>query len=70
VESGIGLAVGIDVDDAAHLAAELGGVAGGVDGEGVQVIGFDLGAEAGRAIVSEGDAVDDELGLVFRAAGA
>ncbi len=45
------------------------GDAGGVEGEGVEVVGFDFGAEAGRAVVDEGDAVEDELGLVLGAAG-
>jgi hypothetical protein len=34
----------------------------------VYVVGFEFGPEAWRAIVSEGNAIDDELGLVFRPA--
>ncbi len=33
------------------------------------VVGFDFGAEAGGAVVGEGDAVDYELSLIFGAAG-
>ena len=69
MEAGLRVLRGVDLDDAAHLAAVFGGDAGGVDAERLDVVGFDLGAEAGGAIVGEGDAVDDELGLIFRAAG-
>ena len=37
----------VEVDDAAQLAAVLGGVAGGVDVDGFEIVGFDFGAEAG-----------------------
>ena len=69
MEAGLGVAQGVDLDDAAHFASIFGGDAGGVDGEGVDVIGFDFGAEAGRTIVGEGNAIDDELGLILGAAG-
>ena len=65
---GCGLLKSVELDDAAHLAAVLGGEAGGVDAHRLEVVGFNLRAEAGRAIVGEGDAVDDELGLVLGAA--
>src|SRR5580658_312379 len=54
----------IDLDDSAHLPAEFCGNAGGVNVERFHVIGFDLGAKAGRTIVGERNAVDDKLGLI------
>src|SRR5205807_6500367 len=68
VETGLGVAQSVDLDYASHLASVLGGDAGGVDGERVDVIGFELGAEAGGAVVGERDAVDDELSLILGAA--
>ena len=69
VEAGLRVAQRVDFDDAAHVASVFGGNSGGVDGEGVDVVGFDFGAEAGRTIVGERDAVDDELSLILGAAG-
>ena len=56
-------------NDAAQLAPVFGGDSGGVDGKRVDVVGFEFGAEAGRAVIGERDAVDDELGLIFGASG-
>jgi len=67
VKAGLGIALGVDFDDAAHLAAVLGGKAGGIDAQRFDVVGFDFGAEAGGAIVGEWDSVDDELRLIFGA---
>jgi hypothetical protein len=68
METGLLILKGVELDDAAHLAAVLGGNAGGVDAHGLDVVGFNLGAEAGGAVVGERDAIDDELGLILRAA--
>jgi len=54
----LSVAESVEFDDAAHFASVFGGDAGGVDGEGVDVIGFDFGTEAGRAVVGEGNSVD------------
>ena len=69
VKAGLGVVERVDFDDAAHFASVFGGDAGGVDGKGIDIVGFDFGAEAGRAVVGERDAVEDELSLIFRAAG-
>ena len=58
----------VDFDDAAHFSAVFGGNSRGVDAHGLHVVGFDLRAEAGRAIVGKRNAVDDELRLIFGAA--
>ncbi len=67
VQAGIGLPARIELDDPSHFSAVLGGIAGGVDADRVQVVGSDLRAEAWRAVVREGYAVDHELRLIFRA---
>jgi hypothetical protein len=59
----------VDLDDAAHLAPVFSGDSCGVDGEGVDVVGFEFGTQAGGAVVGERDTVNDELSLIFRAAG-
>ena len=64
----VGLALRIQLHNAAHLAAQTPRIAGGVDSHGVQIVGFDLGAEAWRTIIDQGNAVDHELRLVLRAA--
>ena len=69
VEAGLGVAQSVDFDYAAQLAPVFGGDSGGVDGKRVDVVGFEFGAEAGRAVIGERDAVDDELGLIFLASG-
>ncbi len=68
METGLLILECVELDDAAHFASVVGGNAGGVDAHGLDVVGFDFGAEAGGAIVGERNAIDDELGLVFRAA--
>ena len=50
------------------LRAKFGGNAGGINAQGFDVIGFDLRAEAGRAIVGKRNSVDHKLRLVFRSA--
>ena len=69
METGLRVAQRVDFDDSAHFASVLGGNAGGVDGEGVDVVGFEFGAEAGRAIIGERNAVDHELRLILGTAG-
>ena len=69
VQAGVSVVGSVEFDDAAHFAAVLGGNSGGVDGKGVDVIGFDFGTEAGGAIVGEGNTIDNVLSLIFRAAG-
>src|ERR1700751_3127567 len=68
VEAGIGLAARIELDDPSHFSAVLGGISGSVDADRIQVVGSDLRAEAWRAVVREGYAVDHELRLIFGAA--
>ena len=58
----------VELDDAAHLATVFGGEVRGVDAHGVDVVGFDFGAEAGGAVVLQRNAIDDDLGLIFGAA--
>ena len=59
---------GIHLDHAAHLPSVLGRNAGRVDAHRLNVVGLDLRAIAGRAVVGQRDAIEHELGLVFRAA--
>jgi hypothetical protein len=59
----------VDFDHASHFSSVLRGNAGSVDGQRVHVVGFDLGTKAGRAIIGERNAIDDELGLILRASG-
>jgi hypothetical protein len=47
VKAGLGIMEGVDFNDTAHLAAVFGRNARGVDGDGVDVVGFDFGTEAG-----------------------
>jgi hypothetical protein len=55
----------IQFDYAAHFPSMLGGNVCGVSVHRLGIIRFNLGTEAGRAIVGERDAVNDELSLVF-----
>ena len=68
VKTGISAFEGIDFHHAAHLPAKFRRNAGGIDLEGIDVIGFDFRTKAGRTVVGERDAIDDELSLIFRAA--
>ncbi len=63
------VAKSIDFDDAAHLAPIFSRNAGGVNRERVHILCFNFGAEAGRTIVGEWNAVDHELRLVLGASG-
>ena len=69
VKAGLCILDSVELDDAAHFAAVVGGNAGGIDGHRLDVVGFEFGTEAGGAIVGEGDAIDDELSLVLGATG-
>src|ERR1700730_1950358 len=59
---------GVHFDDAAHLSPILGRNVRRVDAQGLNIVRFYFRAKAGRAIVREGNAVNDKLGLVFGAA--
>jgi hypothetical protein len=63
----LGIREGVELDDTAHFSTILGGDTGGVDTHRLDVVCADVGTKAGRTIVSERNAVDDELGLVFLA---
>ncbi len=68
MESRIFVFESIDLNHATHLPAEFRRNACGINVEGFHVIGFDLGTKAGRTVVGERNAVEDELGLIFGAA--
>src|SRR5580704_10779851 len=53
-------------DDAAEFSAVLGRKVRGIDAHGLHVVGFNFGAEAGRAIVRKRHAVHYELRLILR----
>ena len=69
VKPGIAVFESIDLNHATHLAAKFRGNAGGIDLQGFGIIGFYLWAEAGRTVVGEGNAIHNELGLIFRTPG-
>src|SRR5580704_9298775 len=64
----IRIALGIEFHDSAHLSSVLRGKAGSVDAHRVQIVGSNLRTKAWRAIVSERNAINHELRLVFRPA--
>ena len=59
----------IDLNDASHLPAIFRGNTGGINLQGLDVIGFgSLRAEARRTVVGERNSVHHKLGLMFRSA--
>ncbi len=68
VQTRLRILKGVDFDDSAHFAAIFGGNTRGIDAHGLDVVGLNFRAKTGRAVVGEGNAIDDELGLIFRAA--
>ena len=61
------VAESIHFDHAAHFSPIFGGKSGRVDTHRVDIVGADLRAETGRAIVGQRNAVNHELGLILRA---
>jgi hypothetical protein len=69
MEAGLNILQSVQFHDSTHFPAVFGGDAGGKDGHGYDIVGFNLRAEAGRAVIRERYAIDDKLRLVFRTAG-
>ncbi len=65
VKTGVGIAHGVDFDHAAELLPEFGRYASRVDFETLHVVGVCGGGEGGRAVVVDGKAVDNVLGVVL-----
>ena len=56
----------IELDDPSHFAAVFRGNARRIDRYRVDVVRFEFGTKAGRAVVGERDSVNDKLSLIFR----
>ena len=54
------------LDHAAHLASILGRYARRINAHRLHIIRFECGTKAGRAIVSERNAIENKLRLIFR----
>ena len=63
------VAHGVHFNHATHFPAVFGGEVRGVDAQRLDVVGLDLRTEAGRAVVRQWDAVNDNLSLILGAAG-
>jgi hypothetical protein len=68
MQAGVCIALGIQLHHSAHLPSVFSRDAGGIDTDRIQIVCLDLRPEAGRAIVCQGDSIDDKLRLVLRPA--
>src|ERR1700740_1531168 len=68
MEPGRGILQRVDFYHASHFSAIFSGDSCRIDAHRLHIICFDLRAKAGRAMVREGNAIHNELRLIFRAA--
>src|ERR1700721_148257 len=68
VESGMIVLYRIHLDHSAHLSAVLGRNSSCIDTQRLDIIRLNLRPKTRRSVVGQGNTVDDELRLIFRAA--